>query len=102
MVVLWVCGLLLAVGWWALSATRGTTSCELGQGTSVYGQPGWSWAPPGPTCTWTADQTGVVEITAGPGVAPALATVVLLGWPLLVAAGYRAGRRQGRLRAPGH
>lgn len=47
---------LALAGWIIMLAAEGylagTTSCELGPGTSVFGTAEWSWLPPGRTCTW--------------------------------------------------
>ncbi len=45
-----------------------TTSCELLASTSNYGEPGWTWFPPGTTCTYTVwDGHYGTTFTTGPG-----------------------------------
>ena len=40
-------------------------ACEY-RGSSIYGEPGWSVLPPGPTCTWTEEVHGF-DRASGPG-----------------------------------
>ena len=92
LILSWAVGALLVIGWWGVYLWAGD-SCELGAGTSVYGRAGWTWAPPGWSCSWTTAATGVGPLSSGPSAGPALATLALLGWPLPVWVGSRAGRR---------
>lgn len=93
--VLWFAALLVWIA--GLVAERllhsGSLPCELGDGSSIYGEPGWSWVPLGHTCTW--ENVGGVTVVDEPSLMTLVPALVLLLWgiSLMVA---RASRPQPR------
>lgn len=59
----------------------GSLSCDLLASTSNYGEPGWSWLPPGTTCTYSV---GAAEefttFTTGPGPWTYVVPTLLICW----------------------
>ncbi len=62
---------------------RDALSCELSPGSSVYGEPGWSWLPVGHTCTWPAS-AGLPAITEGPSWLTMVPAALLLLWGMAI------------------
>lgn len=56
----------------------GSLSCELGEASSIYGEPGWSWVPLGHTCTW--EDVGGVTVVDEPSMMALVPMLVLLLW----------------------
>jgi hypothetical protein len=80
-----------AVGLWSMvvvgfvawlgveAALMGPAACELTPGTSIYGEPAWSWWQLGQVCTWELpDAAG--EYERGPGFSRWLLVVVFAMW----------------------
>lgn len=78
--VLWFAALLVWIA--GLVAERllhfGSLSCELGDGSSIYGEPGWSWVPLGHTCTW--ENVGGVIVVDEPSMMTLVPLLVLFLW----------------------
>ena len=77
----------------------GPTSCELGEGGSAFGEPGWSWAPLGHTCTWR-NVNGPMAVVDQPPMMTLAPPVILLLWGFSLVAG-RFGGLRGRDRNAG-
>lgn len=58
----WVLVLLAGVAYGALVELSGDSYCPIEPNSSTYGTQGWSVVPPGPTCTFTAEQRGVDDV----------------------------------------
>lgn len=56
----------------------GSLSCELGDGSSIYGEPGWSWVPLGHTCT--LENVGGVTVVDEPFMMTLVPLLVLFLW----------------------
>ena len=78
--VLWLAAVLAWIG--GLVAERlvysGSLSCELGDGSSIYGEPEWSWVPLGHTCTW--ENVGGVTVVDEPSMMTLVPLLVLFLW----------------------
>ncbi|MEQ1699648.1 MAG: hypothetical protein ABMA25_06040 [Ilumatobacteraceae bacterium] len=85
----WLGVLLIGLAWGALILLLGDTYCD--GGLSNYGELSWSWLPPGPVCTWTAQSNGAVG-RAGPTWVMSTWLIVLLVWGFAV----RYARRKAR------
>lgn len=80
---MWLCTLvvwlLLTAAQWAFSSD---TDCELSPGSSVYGEAGRSWLPPGQTCTYDLGQPGLEPFEIDPGVASSVLPAALIAGAL--------------------
>ena len=81
-VVIWAVAL---AGWISILAltrvTMGSTSCELTEGHSIYGEASWSWMPPGVHCVWPKSETGFdIRIEEPPPVARLGIAIAFLLW----------------------
>lgn len=61
----------------------GPLSCELSEGSSVYGEPGWSWFPLGHTCMWA--DVGGRSFTDHPPLMTLAPPLILALWALSLA-----------------
>lgn len=99
--MLWLAATLLWMA--ALVAERlvysGPISCELAEGGSVFGEPGWSWLPLGHTCTWR-NVGGAETVVDQPSMMTLVPPVILLLWGFSLVAG-RFGGPRGRDRNSG-
>lgn len=63
----------------------GDLGCDLLASTSNYGEPSWTWLPPGTTCTYTiSDGSTVASFTTGPAAWAYVLPVLLIGWALSI------------------
>ena len=58
----WAIVLLAGLGYGVLVQLYGDAYCEPFEGSSQYGDLGWSALPPGPTCSFTVDVHGFDEV----------------------------------------
>ncbi|WP_147406057.1 hypothetical protein [Kocuria tytonis] len=86
--LLWAAGLVIE-----RLVYSGPLSCELGQGSSIYGEPGWSWVPLGHTCTW--ENVGGVTVVDEPSMMTLVPALVLFLWGISLMMA-RASRPQPR------
>ena len=60
----------------------GDLGCDL-LANSNYGEPSWTWLPPGTSCTYVVGEgSSVTAFTTGPAWWAYVAPVVLTGWAL--------------------
>lgn len=80
----------------ALAAERliynDAVSCKLPRADSIYGRPGWSWAPLGHTCTWDNVGDGMTVIDNPSWMTLAPLPIVIL-WAISIICGIRKNNR---------
>jgi hypothetical protein len=91
----WLAVLLLGVAYGAMVQMLGSAYCEPVPGSSTYGELDWSIAPPGPTCTFTADIHGFDAVRGPYPVMSVWLAVLAIGGVLCVALLRRAHTRSG-------
>jgi hypothetical protein len=82
-----------AVGLWSMvvvgfvawlgveAAVMGPAACEPAPGTSIYGEPAWSWWQLGQVCTWELPVADAgLEYERGPGFSRWLLIIVFVMW----------------------
>lgn len=94
LIVGWVALLLLGVAYGAMVQMLGSAYCEPVPGSSTYGELNWSIAPPGPTCTFTADIHGF-DAVRGPYPVMSVWLAVLVISGVLCVALLRSHTRSG-------
>lgn len=73
-VAIWIGGLF--IDW---ISHREKIDCELSEGSSIFGEPGWSWFPMGHTCTWEKIPE-LPMITTGPSFMALIPPIILAVW----------------------
>jgi hypothetical protein len=58
-VAFWVVSVLFVIACLVAPSFVGAAGCELGSGSSVFGEPSRSWLPPGTTCTYDLSGYGL-------------------------------------------
>jgi hypothetical protein len=91
----WVALLLLGVAYGAMVQMLGSAYCEPVPGSSTYGELNWSMAPPGPTCTFTADIHGFDAVRGPYPVMSVWLAVLAVGGVLCVTLLRRSHSRAG-------
>jgi hypothetical protein len=57
--------------------------CELSEGSSIFGEPGWSWFPMGHTCTWEKTPE-LPMITTGPSFLALIPPIILIAFGMSI------------------
>lgn len=81
----WLVSLAAWVSYLAVEWFFGFANCELVATTSVYGEPVWSWLPPGTTCVYEAVELGGEigpHVDAPPLDRLGIALMLFVLWPL--------------------
>ena len=81
----WALCTLYVVACWTSPSIVGDAGCELGSGSSVFGEASRSWLPPGTTCTYDLSNYGLsADVVIGPSPLRLLVlAVALVGLPVL-------------------